>query len=842
MSDIISDYFDEKPMKKTEEKCSYVIGIDLGTCNSCCCVWRNNSPEVICDEYGNRTFPSIVAFIKNKTYIGIEAKNQIDMNTKNVFYETKRLIGKKFSDSSISNDQKFLSYDICSDIHNNVNVVRYVGDDIKLITPEEISSYILLKFKSLASEYLKCEIRDAVISVPAYFNDAQRQATYDASKIAGLNCLRIISEPIASALAYGLNKMSKQIDKEINIVVYDLGGGTLDVSLLSINNGVFEVIGSAGNTHLGGVDFDKRIYDYCISSFKLKNPNVNFDSDNISCYALQRLRNACENAKKTLTTSNHVIIGVSNFYDDINLIVTLTNEKFIEICNDLFVLCLKPLDDILNGCDITRDQIDEIILVGGMTRNPTIRKNIQNYFNKIPNYSVNPDETVAYGASIQGYILCHKNDPFSESITLLDTTPLSLGVETIGGVMNFMIKRGTIIPATEKKIFTNDTSNETSVMIKIYEGERKLTRDNFHVGEFELCGLTPAPCGYHQIEITFSIDINGIITVSAKDLRKNSSNIVRINSDKGRLSEEHIRKMIETAKEYEINDKLNKKKKKAHFQIRELCDNIMKNINFRETNIPTMEKETIQTDIDNIINILKQPYDTIDLSFYESELKRLEDNYCVLILKIDDDTKDYQSYYNPKDTQTTGTSVFQNDDADNKMYSNIISNELGYDEDMNIDELNEIKRLRDTLIENCHNIMNISDNVSLFKSCELMQELKENIEDILVWLHIQPKFTIQNLEEKMRCVEDKCNECVLMVSNLSSPNDELMTLCKSIENSIEMDVLSIENKNIEILKNIVDETMSNIKDNKITNDECLNKIQQINELCNNIYDAFVTQQ
>jgi heat shock 70kDa protein 1/2/6/8 len=431
MTDLINKYFEET--LETEEKINieYVIGIDLGTCNSCCSIWRNNAAEVIPDEYGNRTIPSVVSFTNKTVYIGVEARNQLLLAPKNAYYEIKRLIGKKMNDKTVLGDKKFLTYELRADKNDNVAIVYEKDGNEKLLSPEELSSYILMKLKKMASDYLKSPVSKAVISVPAYFNDAQRQATRDAATIAGLECIRIISEPVASALAYGLNKLTKiSREGDTYVVVYDLGGGTLDVSLLTINDGIFEVIGSAGNTHLGGVDFDNRIFEYCINVFKTN--HINFDETIITAEASQKLRKACENAKKVLSSTAQTTIGVINFFNGENLIVNLTRTKFNDICNDLRMLCLQPLSDILLNCEIKKEAINEIILVGGMTRVPSIREDIQRFFNKCPNSSINPDEIVSVGAAIQGHILVHKNDPFSDSITLLDTTALSLGIETIG--------------------------------------------------------------------------------------------------------------------------------------------------------------------------------------------------------------------------------------------------------------------------------------------------------------------------------------------------------------------------------------------------------------------------
>ena len=545
--------YNEDKFNKDE---NIVVGIDLGTTNSCVGVWRNNNLEIIPDEFGNNTIPSFVGYTKVNKYVGINAKNQKELNPKNVFYEFKRLIGKKIN--AVENDKEFFNYDLVPDEENNVNVITDYG---LVITPEELSSNILIKLKEMASKYLKNDIKKAVITVPAYFNDSQRQATKDAAKIAGLECIRIINEPTAAALTYGLlNKsLSKKVNESINVIVYDLGGGTLDISLLTITDGLFEVKASVGNTHLGGIDFDNKIISYCINYFKKDNKIEKLD--NLSSLSYQRLKRACENAKKILSVSLKTNIIVQNFYEDKDLILTLTRERLNYICKDLLILALKPLEDILESAELGKEDINEIILVGGMTRMPQIIDNVKKFFNgKEPNCSMNPDEVVAAGAAIQAFILSHDDDPFSENITLLDIIPLSLGIETIGGVMNFLVPRNTIIPITKKRIFTTDSDYDKSVVIKVYEGERKMTKDNFLVGEFELEGIEPAPRGIARIEVKFNIDINGIITVSAEDITDKDKLSVKksitITGNKGRLKPEQINKLINEAREFEIKDRI----------------------------------------------------------------------------------------------------------------------------------------------------------------------------------------------------------------------------------------------------------------------------------------------
>lgn len=503
----IDNYFNSDQIINDDD---IIIGIDLGTTNSCVGIWRKNNLEIIPDMFGNRTIPSVVSFTSKFRYIGNEAKKQTELNPENTFYEVKRLIGRKYDDETVTNDKEFLSYNIIPDEQNNVMISTSFN---KILSPEEISSYILLELKHMAETYLNQSITKTVVTVPAYFGDAQRQATKDACQIAGLECVRIINEPTAASLAYGFDKRSG----DINVIIYDLGGGTLDVSLLNISDGIFQVLGSCGNTHMGGADFDNVLMTYSIEQFKKKHK---IELNNINPLSYQKLKQACENAKKRLSEIKKTTIVVPQFYDNKDLFIVITKEIFENICKELFMLCLKPVSDILKSCVIPKEDIDEIVLVGGCTRIPQIRENLKLFFGKDPNISLNPDEVVAAGAAIQAYILNNNTDPFSENITLLDVIPLSLGLEVIGGVMNVIIPRNSTIPISKTRKYTNDSDNETYICVKIFEGERKMTRDNYLVGSFELTGITPAPRGINQFEITFSVDVNGIINVTALDLNK----------------------------------------------------------------------------------------------------------------------------------------------------------------------------------------------------------------------------------------------------------------------------------------------------------------------------------
>lgn len=830
--DEIDNFFNDCPIE-VKEKDDYVIGIDLGTCMSCAGIWRNNTFEVIPDEYGNRTIPSVVAFTNKDVYVGYEARNQLLLNPKNTIYEVKRLMGKKINDSTVISDRKFLAYDLCPDENDNVNIMCSRGGKQVIITPEVISSYILMKLKTMASEYLKSDIKRAVITVPAYFNDAQRQATKDAATIAGLKCERILNEPSSSAIAYGLMKVSKNTNT--NVIVYDLGGGTLDISLLRVSDGIFEVVQSAGNTHLGGVDFDNRLVNYCINIFKQK--HVDFDEKLLGIDNRQKLYRACETAKKVLSTSVQTTIGVVSFCQKHDLLITLTRDKFNEICNDLLVFCLKPLDDILTSEDLKRDEVNEIILVGGMTRVVAIRENIQRYFNKTPNSSINPDEIVANGAAIQGYMLMTKTiDPFLESITLLDTIPLSLGVETKGDIMSIMIPRNTPIPTSVKRVYSNDTAGETSVTIRVFEGERKMTKDNFFVGEFELSGLKPANIGFHKIEVKFEIDLNGMITVSAIDLRYDNKKSICVTGHCGRLTDETIQKMLIEAQEFEQHDKIRKHKKKLHYDLCILCDNVIKNIEFRQSEMLEEDRENIIIDIENVRKSILINDDDSPIDIYEKEITRIKEKYNILTFPISNEQYNVAGLLD----NNNGTSVYQDDDADEKTRINLIATELGCCENDST-YVNELKQLRDSLVVMCNDILDILNSpCSILKQDDIVL-LKDYISDLLIWIHVQQKITIDDCNEKMNELTKLCNE---RVSSVITPTDnmndknELQLLCTTIQNSISSDSLGLNEEIIDVISSQISDTIEwlNTEHEQI---EYQVKIEQLNKVCNDLYDKMI---
>ncbi|XP_026434345.1 heat shock cognate 70 kDa protein-like [Papaver somniferum] len=616
-------------VERTEGRREVAIGIDLGTTYSCVGVWQNDRVEIIANDQGNKTTPSYVAFNDSDRLIGDAAKNQAARNPTNTVFDAKRLVGRKFNDKFVQRDIKAWPFKVIAGIDDKPMIqVSYKGKDMQ-VSAEEISSMILTKMRQTAQDYLGSIVTNAVITVPAYFNNSQRQATKDAGTIAGLNVMRIINEPTAAAIAYELDKKATS-DNEKNVLIFDLGGGTFDVSILNIEVGILEVKATSGDSHLGGEDFNNRMLNYCVQEMKRKH-NLNI-SENPR--ALRRLRTSCESAKRALSSATWTIIEVDALCEGVGFYMSITRSKFEELNLDLFKKCMQSVEKCLQDAKMNKSSIHEIVLVGESTRIPKVQSLLQDFFGgRELRKSINADEAVAYGAAVQAAILSGEANKKAQDLLLLDVTPLSLGVKRLKGVMDVLIPRNTLIPAKKEKVYYTFEDNQHYFRIQVYEGERTRVRDNNLLGEFELTGIPPAPRGVSNVTVCFDIDANGILTVSAEDNTSGKKNKITIRNTEGRFSEAGIKRLIEEAEEYKFEDEEYKKKMDSRNSLENYLSDMRRTIENIEGRLALDDKKKIEAALKKVSQWLSNN-ELGELDNISDQMEELENVCSPIITKL----------------------------------------------------------------------------------------------------------------------------------------------------------------------------------------------------------------
>jgi molecular chaperone DnaK (HSP70) len=819
-----------------------VVGIDLGTTYSSVSIWRNNKVEVLSDEYGTHNFPSVVSFGHNRMYIGNEARNQIELNPDNTFHNVKRIIGRKFDDKEVQMEIPYLSYKITDNDGRLKIEGRY-----KRMYPEEVSAIILRKLKEVAEFRLGCKVKRAVITVPSQFSDAQKTATLHAAQIAEIDCIRIINEPTAAALAYGITKRDR---KEMVVLVYDLGGGTLDATLMHINtkDNIFQVLATVGNGRMGGEDFDNRLVDHCCTQFRTQKGYDNLDD--LSIISKHTLKRRCERAKRHLSTNEKAIITVQNFHDGMDLKITITRRQFEHICKDLFIICLKPIDDIIRATKFDRSLISEIMLVGGGTRMPKIVDNLRDYFGKEPNNTIDPDLVVSMGASIMGYMLSHVDDPFASSVVLLDITPLSLGIETSGGTMSKIINRGTFVPFKCQKRYTTDTDDMSTITISIFEGERKLVKDNRLLGSFEISDIDPAPRGIPQIIVDFAVDANGILDVTARDIRdEGTQRTVRITGNHARLSPEEIERLVIEARDCMLVDELHREISHLKYEINEMCTTILENINNAKCSLKQADCATVKIDTARVIGRLEElnAERSIDVNEFREISGKLKKKYATLILRSNKDTDNVNS----RDNCKVGTSVYNTAEEEEDDYHNTVGDELEEDrvieEKLSADERIKIIKLRQDLIDLYTNLRSALNHANSTLSHDHKQTLMDLIDDKELWVHTVEHSTSADYEISIRELNSLTNEIMenykqgykFKEYNMGTL-EQLECTCYALRGSLQTNGI-INKAGMIVLSEAINDTLDwifEIKDSGIYDEsECLKYLNNLNKLSAMIYDS-----